>query len=184
MTSSPTSTEKSSLVWTTAATLIALIGAAGSLWLSISMKLKACPLCLYERTFMMSAAALLIVGLTTHLRRSSLLPLLALPAAFAGLIVVGFHVNLERTGKLECPLGILGLGTAPQQSLAVFVVLVAVLLIAQFRSDARRQLLPLSAAILLGLACAWGAIKSAPPPPVPTEAYTVPLDGCRLPFRP
>ena len=38
------------------ALLIALIGTAGSLWLSVGMGLKGCPLCFYQRSFVIAAA--------------------------------------------------------------------------------------------------------------------------------
>ena len=41
------------LIW--APLLVALLAVTGSLWLSIGMKLKACPLCFYQRTFVMGA---------------------------------------------------------------------------------------------------------------------------------
>src|SRR5436853_4078529 len=100
------------LVWPSL--LIALMVLAGSLWLSIGMKLKACPLCFYQRTFVMGVVAVLGIGLLTGGRHRAVLNLLTLPLAVAGLGVAVFHVYLELTGKLECPAGVLGIGTAPQ----------------------------------------------------------------------
>jgi hypothetical protein len=37
-----------------------------------------------------------------------------LPLAVAGLGVALFHEYLELTGKLECPSGVMGVGTAPR----------------------------------------------------------------------
>ena len=48
--------------WLWAATGLALVGTAGSLYLSLGMGLKACPLCFYQRTFVMAALAVLLVG--------------------------------------------------------------------------------------------------------------------------
>src|SRR5262249_45325113 len=107
------------LVW--APLLVALVALAGSLWLSIGMKLKACPLCFYQRTFVMGVVAVLGIGLLTEQRHRAVLNLLALPLVVAGLGVAAFHVYLEMTGKLECPAGVMGVGTAPQQSRAVLV---------------------------------------------------------------
>src|SRR5262249_12993545 len=112
--------------WTWAALVVALIGLAGSLFLSLGMSLKPCPLCFYQRTFMMSVVGVLGLGLLTR-AGARWLSLLVLPLAVAGLGVALFHVYLETAGKLECPEGVLGWGTAPQQSLAVFVVLTALL---------------------------------------------------------
>src|SRR5436190_1735483 len=103
------------LIW--AALLVALAGLAGSLFLSLGMNLKACPLCFYQRTFAMSVVAVLGMGLFTG-GRSGRLGLLTLPLAVAGLGVAVFHVYLETAGKLECPQGLLGWGSAPRQSLA------------------------------------------------------------------
>ncbi|MCH8830219.1 MAG: disulfide bond formation protein B, partial [Planctomycetes bacterium] len=90
---------------------VAVVGTLGSLWLSYGMGLKACPLCLYQRTFIMGVVAVLLIGLLTPVLRSPLLCLLALPAAVGGLGVALFHEYLELAGKLECPDGILGVGT-------------------------------------------------------------------------
>src|SRR5262245_58264254 len=88
--------------------LVALVASAGSVYLSVGMKLKACPLCFYQRAFVMGVAAVLIVGLLTDRRFHGMLNLLVLPLALAGLGVAGFHVYLEQTGRLECPKGLFG----------------------------------------------------------------------------
>src|SRR5262245_61043536 len=107
--------------WTWAALAVSLVAGAGSLYLSIGMKLQACPLCFYQRAFMLGTFAVLATGLFAGLGRTVSLGLLAFPLVIAGLAIAGTHVNLERTGTLECPTGVLGLGTAPQQSLAAFI---------------------------------------------------------------
>jgi disulfide bond formation protein DsbB len=171
--------------WNALAALVAVGGVVGSLWLSLGMGLKACPLCLYQRAFLMSAAAVLIVGLLTEIRRSAILLLLALPAVAAGLGVAAFHVYLEQAGRLECPEGVFGLGSAPQQSLAVFAVMTVVLFIPQFnRRIAGASAALASGAALLGIVLAYGAILSAPPmPAVPSEPFQQPPDVCRPPYR-
>lgn len=177
------STTSSTLGWTALAAVIALCGVAGSLWLSVGMNLKACPLCLYQRTFLMSATAVLLLGLTSEMRRSAILPLVALPSVLAGLGVAGFHEYLEQTGKLECPGGVLGWGTAPQQSLIMLLVLSAVLLLPLLFGRAVKPWRTLGAAVL-GAAMAVGAIASAPPmPPAPTTPYAQAPDVCRPPYR-
>src|SRR5581483_4216142 len=103
--------------------LVALLALAGSLWLSVGMGLKACPLCFYQRTFVMGVVAVLGIGVLTGQRYRGVLNLLTLPIVVAGVGVAVFQEYLEQTGKLECPGGILGIGTAPQQSLVVLVVL-------------------------------------------------------------
>jgi hypothetical protein len=173
-----------SLVWPPL--LVALLALAGSLWLSVGMGLKACPLCFYQRTFVMGVVAVLGIGVLAGRRHRGVLNLLALPLAVAGVGVAVFHEYLEQTGKLECPAGVMGIGTAPQQSLAVLVVLLALVAVGAVRSgsvgDAHGA--AAGAAVVLGVLLAWGAVVSAPPmPPAPTKAYETPLDICRPPFR-
>src|SRR5437868_5534791 len=103
--------------WSWAALLVALVALAGSLYLSLGMGLKACPLCFYQRTFVMGLVGVLGMGLLTKTGPSGRLGLLALPLAAAGLGVALFHVYLELAGRLECPQGLFGWGTAPKQSL-------------------------------------------------------------------
>src|SRR5439155_10931971 len=96
--SSSRDTASLSLVWPSL--LVALIALAGSLWLSIGMKLKACPLCFYQRTFVMGVVAVLGIGVLTGQRHRAVLNLLSLPLAIAGLGVAFFHEYLELAGKL------------------------------------------------------------------------------------
>jgi hypothetical protein len=166
--------------------LVALVALAGSLWLSVGMGLKACPLCFYQRTFVMGVVAVLGIGVLTGERYRAVLNLLALPLAVAGFGVAAFHVFLELTGKLECPSGVLGIGTAPQQSLAVLTVLLVVVVVGVVwtRNGGLSFWPPLTGAVVLGLLLAWGSVKSSPPmPPTPTKAYETPLDMCRPPFH-
>lgn len=113
-------------LWVSGALVVASLALVGSLVLSLGMGLKACPLCFYQRTFMMGLVAVLAMGLKTS-AESSRLSLLAMPIALGGLGVAAFHVFLEMSGRLECPMGLLGLGSAPQQSLAMFGVIFALL---------------------------------------------------------
>src|SRR5262249_57688882 len=98
-----------SLVWPSL--LVALVALGGSLWLSIGMKLKACPLCFYQRTFVMGVVAVLGVGLLTGRRHRAVLNLLALPLVVGALGVAVFHVYLEQTSNLECPTRLLAIAT-------------------------------------------------------------------------
>jgi disulfide bond formation protein DsbB len=167
--------------WAMMAGLVAVTATAGSLWLSVGMNLKACPLCFYQRTFVMAVAGMMVVGLLAQVARGALC-LLATSAAVAGFGVAGFHVWLELSGKLECPAGVMGLGSAPQQSAALLGVLV-LLVLAGSRGVAKRG--AAAGAVLLGALMAWGSIASAPPlPPLPVKAYETPMDMCRPPFRP
>lgn len=171
-------------VWIWAALAVALVALAGSLMLSMVLKLKACPLCLYQRTFVMGVVAVLGVGLVAR-ARPALLGLLSLPLAMGSLGVAGFHEYLEQTGKLECPAGVLGVGTAPQQSLAVSAVLLVLLTVGALRDRREAYKLPgVVGAILLGILLSGASVASAPPmPPAPTKPYEQPMDICRPPFR-
>jgi disulfide bond formation protein DsbB len=171
------------LTW--AALLAALAGIAGSLYLSLEMKLIPCPLCYYQRSFIMGVAAVLLLGLVTRASRVAPLSLLALPLGAAGAGVAGFHVYLEKIGALECPGGVFNFGSAPQQSLAVYVVLLILLV-----ADALKRgggpvvrFLALLMALGLGGAIAYGCIVSAPPPRKPDRAYNLPPNTCRVPYH-
>jgi hypothetical protein len=173
--------------WGWAALVLAVAGLAGSLGLSWGLHLKACPLCFYQRTFMMSLVAVLGVGLVARAARPGQLGLLALPLAVAGLGVALFHVRLEVTGKLECPQGLLGLGTAPKQSLAMFVVLTALLAVEALlgaRGPAGWGGL-IGGVVLGGLLAAASCTSNPPMPAPPKEPYASPHpDICRPPYRP
>lgn len=172
-------------LWTCAALAAALISVAGSLVLSIGMDLKACPLCLYQRTFVMGTAAVLGLGMLAGARAGSVAALLALPLAVGGLAVCGFHEYLEQAGRLECPAGLLGWGTAPQQALAAQALLVGVLLGAVIGTGQHANVWSVVGALAFGALMAWGAIASAPPmQAAPNEPYPQRLDVCRPPYRP
>jgi disulfide bond formation protein DsbB len=173
-------------LWLVIALVVAVLGLAGSLYLSLGLQLKACPLCFYQRTFMMSLVAVLGIGLMSGLGRSGRLGLLAFPLAVAGLGVALFHVYLEMVGKLECPAGLLGLSTVPRQSALVFSLL-AVLLLSDVRvnPEASRRWPTQIAGVLLGGVLAWFSCISNPPmPPPPIMPYQAPPDVCRPPYQP
>ena len=133
----------------------------------------------------MGAAAVLLVGLLINPRPVRMLSTLALPLAVSGLGIAVFHVNLEMTGKLECPLGLLNLGTAPQQSLGLFLVVVGVLLGGTWTEPVGRVAKPwtIAGTILLGSAMAAASVWSAPPlPAAPAQPYAEPLTICRPPY--
>ena len=168
--------------------IVALAATGGSLALSWALGLTACPLCFYQRSFAMAALAVLAVGLVTDRKNPARVCLLAVPLAWAGLGVAGFHEYLVLNGTLECPLGLLGIGTSPAQSLTVFIVLALVCTIGA-ASDRTAAIAPkavlVAAAILLGAAMAWACIKSSPPLKDRTKPYdpiTEPFDGCRRPY--
>jgi hypothetical protein len=136
------------------------------------MRLQACPLCIYERTFLMGVIT--ILGLSWFLpalRGSGLATWLALPLAVAGMGVAAFHVWLEQTQVLVCPYGLQGLGTAPQQSLGAYALLSLLLLGASlgFAGQGRlgRWVTGFLPTVALGAVFAGAAIASGPPlPPV------------------
>ena len=175
-------------LWNWLALLVSAVAVAGSLWLSIGMELVGCPLCFYQRTFVMCAFGVLLVGLLSGACRGAGLSLLTLPAAVGGLGVAVFHVFLEFKGTLECPKGILDIGSAPQQSLAAFVLLLIPLVLDVLRgpreAGAERPS-PATAllAIVLGGLFAAGCILSAPKlPEPPKKAYDGPPKICRPPY--
>src|SRR3989442_809019 len=77
---------------TVVALVLAAVAVAGSLWLSLGMNLKPCPLCYYQRTFALAALGVLAVGLVAKIIPSNIVSLLALPVALGGLTVAGWHV--------------------------------------------------------------------------------------------
>jgi disulfide bond formation protein DsbB len=167
---------KSALVWNTAALVVALAAAAGSLWLSLGMDLWACPLCYYQRAFVLGTAAVLLMAQLTSERGSASISVLAMPLAVAGLGIAGWHVSRELLGKMECPAGLFGLGTAPQQSLAAHVLLFIFLAIGGIRRPA------LAVAVVLGGLLAYACLASVAPmkPPPPEDAPKI----CHPPLPP
>jgi disulfide bond formation protein DsbB len=156
---------------------VSAVAVAGSLWLSVGMNLKACPLCLYQRSFIIGAFAVVIMGRLASVRQSGLL---ALPLAVGAVTIAAWHCWLESTGKLECPKGILGYGSAPQQAAAAQVLVLVALLLEALAS---KRWIASVAAIVLGVGLGWGCIKSAPPmPPAPKQPYPSTPDVCRPPF--
>jgi disulfide bond formation protein DsbB len=169
--------------------LVSIVTVAGSLYLSLGQGLVACPLCFYQRAFAMAACAVLAVGLLSGMGRDVPLSLLAIPAAMAGLVVSGFHVHLEATGKLECPAGIQAIGSAPQQAFVALALLVAALLLdAVSRLEIvvpRFGTISYILGVVLGATAAFGCIISAPAPKPrdkPYDAEKEPLNICRPPY--
>ena len=169
--------------------LIALIGTLGSLFLSLGLGLKACPLCFYQRSFVMATLFIAAFGRWAEPRRPGLVCWLVMPLTWAGLGVAAFHERLVMNGVLECPAAFFGLGTAPAQSLVLFGLLTTSATIGAWLG--RHELsanggFKLLSAIVAGGAMAWACVASAPPlPPTPKQPYDPvkqPLDMCRPPF--
>lgn len=184
--------EKWRNISTAAAFFFAVVGVGGSLYLSLGLGLRACPLCFYQRSFVMATLAVLVVGLAADRTRSGLYCLLSLPLAMAGWGVAAFHEYLVLTSVLECPQGLLGVGTAPAQSLAILTLILAALVAgawpnrADWGSSGWQRCAVSFGSIVLGLVLAGGCIASAPPlPPAPTAPYDLtsqPLEMCRPPY--
>ena len=179
----PTSSPTLKQLWTRLAFFISVVGALGSLYLSLEMGLKACPLCFYQRAFIMAAAAVLGFGLFLPNLPSAALSPLALASAVAGFGIALWHTYLDAIGVLECPVGITGVLVAPRESLLVFVLLVACLLVDLFHQ--RVYVVQGLGAVLLGVVFASTCIRATPKPPEPQRPYREDekLDGCRKPYK-
>jgi disulfide bond formation protein DsbB len=175
--------------WNILALGVAVVAAGGSVYLSVGLGLKACPLCFYQRSFAIGAVLVLAMMLWLDGLRSSRAVLVTLPLAASGLGVAAFHVYLVQTGKLECPPALFGWGDGPQQSLTVFSALMLVCLggaISARTVEGGRALVAMVAALLLAAGATWACIASAPPlPPTPKQQFDAvkqPFDMCRPPF--
>jgi disulfide bond formation protein DsbB len=184
----PVSQRVTAFAWL--AIMVSLLGTLGSLLLSLGLGLKACPLCFYQRTFMISAFLVGSFGLWTERRRPGLICLLVVPLAWAGFGVAAFHEYLVVTEVLECPTALFGIGTAPVQSLILFGVLVTFATWGAWvgKSESTSSSgLKLLTAIVVGGITAWASVASSPPlPPIPKQPYDPikqPLDMCRPPYR-
>jgi hypothetical protein len=170
--------------------VFAAAAAAGSLYLSLGMGLKACPLCFYQRTFAFALVAVTATGLAVFGKASGKLNLLTLPLAVGGLGVAGFHLWLVLSGKLACPNGFADLGPAPLQSTAAFVLILLPILYGVFIESRAECLkpLPLSAGVLLGLAAVYGSttpgLSPGANPPPQQQAEGEKLDTCKKPYQP
>jgi disulfide bond formation protein DsbB len=154
--------------WERLALLAATLTALGSLYLSMGMGLNACPLCFYQRSFIMAVVGVLGVGTVLRIALGTgSLSLLALPLAAAGLGVAVVHNGLVWGGVLVCPKGILGLGTAPLQSLIAHLIVIGLLLPGVLRRDVAPGV-PVPRALglfLLGALFAVLSVRSSPPMP-------------------
>jgi hypothetical protein len=165
------------ILWIRLALFVSVIGVLGSLHLSLNMGLKACPLCYYQRAFIMAAAGLLAFGMFLPGMPTAAVSVLALIPASAGFCIAVEHVRLELIGSLECPLGISGFLIAPQESLIIFATVVAALV----GDLLHRKVYVMQGlgALLLGLVfCTTGIRSTSAPPPEPPDSE---LKGCRKP---
>lgn len=164
-------------LWTRGALFVAVVGVLGSLHLSLGMDppLRACPLCFYQRAFIMAAAAVLAFATFLPGMPTAALTVLALPSAVAGAAIAGWHAYLDWTRVLECPVGITGVLSAPRESLIVFALLVALLLGDLFHR--KQYVMQGIGAVLLGVVLCTTSVRSVPDRP--TGPAPEPLDGCR-----
>ena len=91
----------------------------------------------------------LAMGWLADRTQGTLYSLLCVPMAVGGLGVAAFHEYLVLSGKLECPLGLFGIGTAPAQSLALFSALTVVVV-----WGAWQRMVWIAPAIVLGIVLA------------------------------
>jgi disulfide bond formation protein DsbB len=161
-------------LWTRCALFVAVVGVLGSLHLSLAMNLKACPLCFYQRAFIMATAGVLAFGTFLPGMPTAALTVLSLVPAFAGGYIAAQHTRMVVTGDMECPEGITGVLAAPAESLVVYVLIVG-LLIGDLLH--RKQFVMQGVgAILLGLVFGITCIRGVHPgPQVPRPD---PLDTC------
>jgi disulfide bond formation protein DsbB len=160
---------KSSLWISLFALLVAGVAVAGSLGLSLLLGLLACPLCFYQRSFAMAAFGMLVAGLIGKGRKSGCINLLALYPALSGLMIAGLHCYLEATNQLWCPPGFYGFGSAPQQSLAAFVLLTLTLTIGVMIDMYNDDIDPFSmfVSVIVAAGLCYGASNANPPPAMP-----------------
>ncbi len=163
------------VLWTRGALFFAVVGVLGSLHLSLSMELKACPLCFYQRAFMMATAGVLAFGMFLPGMPSAAQAVLALVPALAGAGIALWHTYLDWAGVLECPKGITGVLVAPQESLIIFA-LVTLCLLGDLILQGKYVLQGIGA-ILLGIVFCTTSIRATPAKM--TEPAPAPLDGCR-----
>jgi hypothetical protein len=159
------------------ALLASLVAVAGSLYLSLGMELQACTLCFYQRALALALVGVLLPGVLALRDRGGRLCLATLPLAIGGWGVALFHVWLgwtywprhQASWYLACPEGIYGLGTAPQQSLAIFTLITLSLLIGSLREvrKSRQEHGTLLLSILLGVGIVFGSLWANPKMPDP-----------------
>jgi len=90
-----------SRVWLSAATLVATVATAGSLWFSLGLGLTPCDLCWYQRILMYPLVV--VLGVATVEGRAAV-SRTALPFVGLGLILSAYHSYLQAT-TAECTLG-------------------------------------------------------------------------------
>lgn len=165
------------------------LGVAACLYLSLGLKLIACPLCIYQRSFIMAVFGLLTVGWLFARHSLPLISALSIPLVFTGLGVAAYHEYLVVNGTIECPLGFLGVGSLPAQSLMLFVILAATSITGVWSPKLEiktPRAIVAGLAAVLGLLLAWASVAGSPPIPVRTKPYDPekePFNNCRPVYR-
>ncbi len=193
-----------------AAFIFACLTTLGSLSLSRLLHIKACLLCGYQRTYVLSIVAVLGLGLYQRGAGVRKVGLFALPMALAALGVALYQNYLEWTGVIECPAGFLGqlkggglkflhvlnadvierpawfpgLGSAPNQALVALAILFGLIVadVWQQRHEAPRG--SITAAVVLGLGLTWASLIANPAEVRGWEGQPKEVDICRTPYHP
>jgi len=183
--------------WTWVALVLSGAASAVSVYLSVGMDLVACPLCFYQRAFVMGVFGVLAMAVLSGAQSRVAPAVLAMPAALAGLFIAGYHTYLVASGKLECPDGLFNLGAVPYQSFAIFILIVLALardtgaFVLQKEAATGQSLPPpgrilavaVGPLVLAGL-FAFGCIRGTPPPLIPsTDYHPGPIKTCRVPYK-
>ena len=87
--------------WLSAATVVAAVATAGSLWFSLGLGLTPCDLCWYQRILMYPLVA--VLGVATVERRPAVWRT-ALPLVSLGLSLAAYHSYLQAT-VAQCTVG-------------------------------------------------------------------------------
>jgi disulfide bond formation protein DsbB len=183
------------VLWARLALFIAVVGVLGSLHLSLNtdpvatdgekiIYIKACPLCYYQRAFIMAVVGILALGMFISEIPAGAQAVLSLAPASAGGAVAAFHSYLVWSEKLECPGGITGMA-APYESFIDYALLIAVLLADLFH---RRQFIIQGlGAMLIGyvfFATGTREFEERNVPTPPTKAYPREQpEVCRVPYK-
>ena len=155
--------------WVWLSLVLALLTVAGSISLTLVAGLKPCPLCFYQRTFAMGLLGLFAVVLLMRTPAAAL-SIGAVPMVIGGFGVSVFHVYLELSKTLDCPSGLFGVGTAPQQSFAMYILLVIAVMGGCLA--ARVKLKALTAGCVLGVGFAvLSCISNGPLPSTPNPKF-------------
>ncbi|WP_435094139.1 disulfide bond formation protein B [Halorubrum sp. N11] len=88
-------------LWLSAATLVATVATAGSLWFSLGLGLTPCDLCWYQRILMYPLVV--VFGVATLERRAAV-SRTALPLVGLGVSLAAYHSYLQ-AALTECTLG-------------------------------------------------------------------------------